>query len=502
MLADLFVINIVKNVLKVNFPTCFTSEVNERVTTAVLVGAILGQIGFGFFADFLGRRNGLIVTCMLLIAGAILSAGAYTGADISALFWLMTISRFILGVGIGGEYPVAAATASESSEETDPRRRGRNVLLVFSMQGVGAILADVVVLILLAIFGFASIHPSAHSLADNLTVGNLSTLSTGMIVSSCNASSADPLIASHAEAVWRLAFGLGAIPPLLIIFQRIRLKETAKFSKAGRVQKSKIRWGRFLRKYWVSLLGAGGGWLLWDVVFYGNSLFMSEILATLGVGEEDIFMNTVFSTCVALVALPGYFTAAFTVDHIGRKKLQIIGFGIITVLFLIVGIFFEFFRGQNALFMVTYAVIYFFFQFGPNSTTFLIPSEVFPTAVRARAHGLCAALGKIGAVIGKRNPRNAHGLFDFSDNLFVGSSSFAAMKGEGTEEHANVIFIVCGAVSLAGLLLTVLAVKDKTGESLDKEDEEFRTECVEHSSDNAHLEVEMDEDIFTARNVL
>ena len=45
------------------------------------------------------------------------------------------------------------------------------------------------------------------------------------------------------------------------------------------------------------------------------------------------------------------------------------------------------------------AFLQFFFNFGANSTTFIIPAEVFPSRVRGFAHGFSAAVGKLGAIL-------------------------------------------------------------------------------------------------------
>ena len=47
-----------------------------------------------------------------------------------------------------------------------------------------------------------------------------------------------------------------------------------------------------------------------------------------------------------------------------------------------------------------YALTFFFDDFGPNTTTFIIPSEIFPTQSRATCHGISAAFGKAGAALG------------------------------------------------------------------------------------------------------
>jgi hypothetical protein len=51
-------------------------------------------------------------------------------------------------------------------------------------------------------------------------------------------------------------------------------------------------------------------------------------------------------------------------------------------------------------FLAVYGLSYFFTEFGPNMTTFVMPSELFPVSVRATGHGISAGIGKFGAFIG------------------------------------------------------------------------------------------------------
>ena len=102
----------------------------------------------------------------------------------------------------------------------------------------------------------------------------------------------------------------------------------------------------------------------------------------------------------ALGSVPGYWFTVFLVDRLGRKFIQIMGFSILTVLFLILGIWFTSIRDTSTiLFFIIYSLIQFFCNFGPNATTFIVPGEVFPTRYRSTSHGISAASGKLGAII-------------------------------------------------------------------------------------------------------
>lgn len=84
-------------------------------------------------------------------------------------------------------------------------------------------------------------------------------------------------------------------------------------------------------------------------------------------------------------------------DSLGRRPIQIGGFAILTFLFCIIG-FAHHLLSKSAL-LALYILAQFFFNFGPNTTTFIIPGECFPTRYRSTCHGLSAASGKLGAII-------------------------------------------------------------------------------------------------------
>lgn len=127
------------------------------------------------------------------------------------------------------------------------------------------------------------------------------------------------------------------------------------------------------------------------------------MLQAIGYANGDslyhILFNGAVGTIILVVAgsLPGYWTAILTIDSIGRKPLQIIGFIILTITFCILGFCYNS-LSQGAL-LALYVIANYFFNMGPNTTTFIVPGECFPTRYRATGHGLSAAMGKIGAII-------------------------------------------------------------------------------------------------------
>jgi len=97
-------------------------------------------------------------------------------------------------------------------------------------------------------------------------------------------------------------------------------------------------------------------------------------------------------------------------------------------------------------FILLYGISYFFTEFGPNTTTFIYPAEIFPVEVRTTGHGISAGAGKLGAFAGA---------FLFPDML---ASSLGIRGAE----------IVAGVVAAAGMLLTIALLPEPRGKSLEE----------------------------------
>src|ERR1700689_3731538 len=175
---DLFVIGIVVSLLKPewNLSTSQVSWLNSSTLLASAVGAIV----FGRIADILGRKRIYGYEVLILAIGALASAFAPN-------YTFLLICRIILGIGIGGDYPVSATIMSEYSGK---QTRGRMVGLVFAMQGAGLIVGPLVASILLG-----------SGISNDYT--------------------------------WRILLGLGAIPGLAVFYLRRQIHETPRFAAAG-----------------------------------------------------------------------------------------------------------------------------------------------------------------------------------------------------------------------------------------------------------------------------
>ena len=141
------------------------------------------------------------------------------------------------------------------------------------------------------------------------------------------------------------------------------------------------------------------------IAFYGlglnNSIILKAIGWTGGSNLYEVFYRNAVGNLILICAgaIPGYWVTVATVDTLGRKPIQLVGFAILTILFIAIGFGFHQLKHTHNGLLGLYVVAQFFFNFGPNATTFIVPGECFPTRYRSTSHGISAAAGKIGAII-------------------------------------------------------------------------------------------------------
>ncbi|HEX3369323.1 MAG TPA: MFS transporter [Candidatus Cybelea sp.] len=354
---DLFVIGVVIKLLSTQWHIG-ALEASVLGATA-LVSAAIGSAVFGRIADVFGRKYIYGFEVLVLGAGAIASAFA------PGIWWLVAF-RFILGLGIGGDYPVSATIASEFAGS---RTRGLMVSTVFAMQGIGLIVGPLLAIALLA----------AHI---------------------------------PQELVWRILLAAGAVPPLLVFWARRHLKETPRFEQflegGGNTDKAVKRLGfvRALRDAFAHdrelpkwLIGTSAAWFLLDLAYYGNTISNQQFVGAVSPHGTQIHNLSVSLLVFTFAAFPGYLLSIYGMDRWGRKTIQLLGFALMAASF--IGIALIGGTGQALVpFVILYCANYFFTEFGPNTTTFVLPAEIFPVSVRTTCHGISATIGKVGAAVG------------------------------------------------------------------------------------------------------
>lgn len=442
------------------------------------IGNVVGQLLFGFLGDFFGRSavygKELIIVIVAVIM--IISAPDYLGGD-GVTKWIFAF-RVLMGVGIGGDYPMSAAVVSDRS---NLRNRGRMLAIIFSNQGWGNFIGALVAVVVIACYKGPVEHGNTHKLSG----------------------------------AWRIMQGLSLIPAFAVLYFRLTLVESTRFTQARAIQddpellnkasaagvivseeddhsdlkkgssdsdvnlnlenkaiglklatvgrKPKNEFFEYFSKprHALTLFGTAACWFLVDITFYGINLNQSTILSAIGFTNGDTYgklMKTATGNLIITVAgfLPGYFFTIALVDVIGRKPIQIMGFTM-NALFLgiLAGKFNEYKAHTNQIFPL-FVFLQFFFNFGANATTFMYPAEVFPTAVRSTAHGFSAACGKCGAIL-------ASLLFNY-----LTSTSFG---------YENVFWIFFG-ISVLGAIITIVCLPETMGFD---PDEDYRRELAEEA---------------------
>lgn len=370
---DLFIMNVINVVLTEQYgKDVYTSNLKSAVSAAALIGAVIGQIAFGILGDVFGRKTNMVATCALLIVGGVLCTGAHASTPTGTI-WFLVLARGLLGIGIGGEYPLAASSTAEDA--TNVEERNARVALTFSLQGIGSLMA---------------------SLVGNLLVQSLANGQTG---------DNDP---QKLEVVWRLLFGIGIIPALIVCHHRLFAEETEAYKATQERQRqarnegasSNVGISFIFRHYWKSLLGTAGCWFLFDIAFYAQNLFSASILSVVGLRDPSLQQITLENVFIALMGLPGYYVACFFINRLGRRLIQLQGFFLQSLLFLCLAFWWEDLKINAILFIILFGCTLFFANFGPNTTTFVLPTEMYPTQIRGTCHGISAASGKVGAAIG------------------------------------------------------------------------------------------------------
>ncbi len=361
------------------------------IATAALVGALIGSLTLGPITDQVGRQRMLVIDIGLFIVASLGTAFAWNAE--SLLFF-----RFLVGVGIGADYPISV---SYITENIPARLRGRMVIGAFSFQSVGALLGALVGWLTIWIF-----QQSAPELAITyawrwmLGVGvALSVLVGGLRLLFLLESPSYYLAKGDYEAASKAASEL--------LEKDILLKPKAVAEgveiTSDKLEKSLGYRDLFSSTYIRQTALASVPWFLQDIATYGIGIFTPTIIATLAFAEEGNLLTQEMASArgaavVNVFLVVGFAIAILAINRIGRISLQIIGFiGMATGLCLLSA------SGSNTQIGLLFAGFILFnitMNLGPNSTTFLLSGEVFPPAIRASGAGLAGAIAKSGAVLG------------------------------------------------------------------------------------------------------
>lgn len=466
-------------------PGTLPPNVAAAVNGVALCGTLSGQLFFGWLGDKLGRKKVYGLTLMIMVICSIAS-GLSFGREPKSIMATLCFFRFWLGFGIGGDYPLSATIMSEYSNK---KTRGAFIAAVFAMQGFGIMAGGVFAIIISTAFNYRFSSPAYEDNPIRSTI-------------------------PQADFVWRIILMVGAIPAGLTYYWRLKMPETPRFTalvaknmKQAAADMSKVLnvnmdaeqqngekrlpesaaedqsaglfglfSSQFVRRHGLHLLGTTSTWFLLDIAFYSQNLFQKDIFSAVGWlppaktmnAIEEVFRIARAQTLIALCStVPGYwFTVAF-IDRMGRFAIQLMGFFFMTVFMFALAIPYDHWThpGNHVGFVVIYSLTFFFANFGPNATTFVVPAEIFPARFRSTCHGISAASGKLGAIVG------AFGFLYLAQNQDKAKADAGYPAGIGVRNS----LLVLGVVNFLGLLFTFLVPESK-GKSLEQMSGEIEDE--------------------------
>ncbi|CAL9008826.1 unnamed protein product [Prunus brigantina] len=443
-------------------PGKLPKHVNNMVIGVALVGTLSGQLVFGWLGDKLGRKKVYGVTLIMMVICAICS-GLSFGSSAASVMTTLCFFRFWLGFGIGGDYPLSATIMSEYANKMT---RGAFIAAVFAMQGVGIIFAGLVSMVLSRIF--LNYYPAPAFQANPTDYSHV--LSTQ----------------PQADYLWRIVLMIGALPAIVTYYWRMKMPETGRYtaliegnakqaaSDMGKVLDIEIQAEQeklaqfkaaneypllsmeFYRRHGRHLIGTTTTWFLLDIAFYSQNLTQKDIFPVMGLTQKDVEVNALqemFETSRAMFVIaffgtfPGYWFTVFFIEKLGRFKIQLMGFFMMSFFMLIIGIKYDYLTTHKYMFATLYGLTFFFANFGPNSTTFVLPAELFPTRVRSTCHALSAAAGKAGAMV------SAFGVQNYT-------------TGKGTKDIQKAMYFLA-FTNILGFFFTFLVTETK-GRSLEE----------------------------------
>jgi MFS transporter, putative metabolite:H+ symporter len=343
-----------------------SAQTSGLIISANLAGMFIGAALAGVLSDRFGRKGVFQITLLFYSVLTGLSALAWNAASLGAL-------RFLAGIGMGGELPVASTLVSEFAPA---RRRGFMLVMLESFWAYGSVLA--------ALIGF-------------LVIPNFG---------------------------WQWAFLVGALPAFYVFILRRAIPESPRFlASQGRVAEAeavlalitksggestpagKQAAGPVAKVHLKDLFAPGLArrtimlWILWFAMvfsYYGIFTWMPSLLRSKGFALQEAFL---LNLIISLFQIPGYFAAAFLVERWGRKGTL--------VSFLLLNAVGAFFFAQQSLSAtpdvwptILWGGVMAFFNLGAWGIVYTYTPELYPTRLRGTGTGIAAAVGRFSGVLG------------------------------------------------------------------------------------------------------
>ncbi|MGE6257166.1 MFS transporter [Heyndrickxia sporothermodurans] len=331
------------------------------ITSSAVIGAFIGAIWLGNLTDKFGRKAMYVVDLLAFVVFAALTAFSQTA-------WQLILFRFLLGIGIGADYPISATLVSEFSST---KSRGRHSTFLGAMWFVGAVVAYLIGILLIPL------GPSA----------------------------------------WRYMLLVGAIFALIVFYFRVTLPESPRWLAArGREKEAeeimlKITGQKviiqpstqpkqkltdlFSKKLFKRTFFVCGFWFCYAVAYYGISMYTPTILKPFTNGSQ--MMTYIGSGTISLLGLVGAIIGSNLVERIGRRPLIITSFTGLSIALIVLALNPS---PTMAFLVILFSLAVLFANMGGGILNFVYPTELFPTSIRASASGLATSISRIGSIMG------------------------------------------------------------------------------------------------------
>ena len=299
------------------------------------IGMAIGALLFGIWADRIGRKKIFIITLLIFSIASGISA-------LTTTLSVFLIFRFFIGMGLGGELPVASTLVSEIVPAKD---RGRIIVLLESFWAFGWLLASLISYFIIPSFG------------------------------------------------WRMALIISALPAFYALYLRLKLPDSPAFSakkteKRTVFQNMKEVWSKeYARSTFVL-------WVLWFTVvfsYYGMFLWLPSVMVMKGFSMIQSFEYVLIMT---LAQLPGYYSAAWLIERMGRK------FVLVTYLLGTAASALVFGAAESTTILIVSGILLSFFNLGAWGALYAYSPEQYPAVIRGTGSGMAAAIGRVGGILG------------------------------------------------------------------------------------------------------
>jgi len=302
------------------------------LNTLTLLASGIGGVGIGFIADRIGRKRALMLS-ILIYSVCSFASGLATSILMLAIF------RFILGLGMGGEWNTGATLVAET---WPTQLRAKALAIVQSSWAIGYALAALV---------------------------------AGIVLQYAN---------------WRMVFFVGVLPALLTLWIQKDVSESEMWKQhvSGKGSNAPTKAGAWeifkppLFKYAIALLFLNFfGLFAWWGLFTWIPPYLSLPVEQGGRGFSVMGTTTLLVTLNLFGMFPGYLSFGWVADHLGRRKAFMVYTFIAALLVPVYA------SVRQPLILLIAGSVLAFFATGFFSGSGIIGSEIFPTPVRARALG-------------------------------------------------------------------------------------------------------------------